>query len=246
MFKYFSVLMAYLLAMCKKQEILTNNESLVLVHSRQKEKDFSKGVAIGSIFPPDEDTHLEAVRYGSGSGFWKMLAFPLIHGKNVAGRILKLFLRLLTRPGSWLRIYGSRDFARESMILLFMQHINSRLRFRRGLINLRSSISFGKPPSAFMPLARELAEATSQEIDGSPFVMVTEGLMGTPTTAHILGGCVIGDGPAKGVIDREQKVHGYENLYVIDGSAVSSNPGVNPALSITAMAERAMSKIPEK
>ncbi|MFH0758758.1 MAG: GMC family oxidoreductase [Bacteroidota bacterium] len=227
-------------------QIRTNNESLVLVHSRQKEKDFSKGVAIGSIFPPDQDTHLEAVRYGSGSGFWKMMAVPLTHGKSVAGRIFKLTWRLITRPASWLRIYVSRNFAEDSMILLFMQHLDSTLRFKRGLVNLRSTISQGEPPSAFMPLARELAEATSRVIDGTPFVMATEALTGTPTTAHILGGCVIGKDIKTGVINKEHKVFGYSNMYVCDGSAISANPGVNPALTITAMTERAMAGIPEK
>ena len=227
-------------------QIRTNNESLVLVHSRQKEKDFSKGVAIGSIFPPDKDTHLEAVRYSSGSGFWKMMGVPLTHGRSVMGRILKLVWRLISRPASWLRIYVSRNFARESMILLFMQHLDSTLRFSRGLINLRSSISVGEPPSAFMPLAKALAETTSEVIDGTPFVMATEALTGTPTTAHILGGCVIGEDARTGVIDRDHRVFGYRNMYVCDGSAISANPGVNPALTITAMTERAMAKIPLK
>jgi len=125
-------------------------------------------------------------------------------GKVWWGRMLKLLGRLLTSPIPWLRVYFSRNFA------------------------------------------KELAEATSRVLDGTPFVMATEALTGTPTTAHILGGCVIGKDPDRGVIDRDQKVFGYENLYVCDGSAISSNPGVNPALTISAMTERVMSKIPGK
>ncbi len=227
-------------------QIRTNNESLVLIHSRQKEKDFSKGVAIGSIFPPDNDTHLEAVRYGSGSGFWKMMGVPLTHGSTVVGRILKLGWRLISRPASWLSIYATRNFAEDSMILLFMQHLDSTLRFRRGLVNLSSTISQGNPPSAFMPLAKALAETTSEVVEGTPFVMATEALTGTPTTAHILGGCVIGKDAQSGVINKAHEVYGYKHMYVCDGSAISANPGVNPALTITAMTERAMSGIPEK
>ncbi len=226
------------------EQIRTNNESLVLVHSRQREKDFSKGVAIGSIFPPDKDTHLEAVRYGSGSGFWKMMGVPLTHGASMIVRVSSLLRELVTRPASWLRIYTCRNFAEESFILLFMQHLDSTLRFTRGLINMRSRVSAGTAPSAFMPLARELAEATSDVVDGKPFVMITEALTGTPTTAHILGGCVIGRDPGTGVIDQDQQVFGYKNMYVCDGSAISANPGVNPALTITAMTERVMGKIP--
>ncbi len=228
------------------EQIRTNNESLVLVHSRQKEKDFSKGVAIGSIFPPDRDTHLEAVRYGSGSGFWKMMCVPMTYGHSIAGRMLKLLWKLLSSPVSWLRIFVSRNFARESVILLFMQHLDSTLRFRRGLVNMRSGMSKGEPPSAFMPFASELAHATADVVHGTPFVMLTEVLAGTPTTAHILGGCVIGKDAATGVIDKDHQVFGYSNMYVCDGSAISANPGVNPALSITAMTERAMERIPVK
>jgi cholesterol oxidase len=228
------------------QHIRTNNESLAGVHSRKRDKDFSKGVAIGSIFPPDADTHLEAVRYGSGSGFWKLLAVPITHRKTVLGRILNLLWRLISRPGSWLRIFFSRNFAKESMILLFMQHLDSTLRLKRGLLSMRSTLSSGPAPSAFMPLAKQLADSTAEEVDGTSFVMATEAILGTPLTAHILGGCVIGKDKDSGVIDTDHRVFGYKNLYVCDGSAISANPGVNPALTISAMTERAMSKIPEK
>ena len=223
--------------------VRTNNESLVLVHSKDRNRNFSKGIAIGSIFPPDGDTHLEAVRYGDGSGFWKMMGVPLTHGKNMTHRLLKLILHLLTKPWSWLQIYFSTNFAKESMILLFMQHLDSTVKLKRGLLNLHSRITTGEPPSAFMPLAKELAENTANEIHGKPFVMVTEALTGTPTTAHILGGCVIGKNAEEGVIDVDHKVFGYKNMYVFDGSAISANPGVNPALTITAMTERASRKI---
>ncbi len=226
--------------------IRTNNESLALIHSSDRNKDFSRGVAIGSIFPPDHETHLEPVRYGSGSGFWKILAVPLTHGRTMAGRILKLIWSFLSRPLRWFRVWFSRDFAKESVILLFMQHLDSTLKLKRGVLNLRSVLSSGPAPSAFMPLARHLAEATAREIDGAPFVMVSEAILGTPLTAHILGGAVIGENASTGVIDRDHQVFGYKNLYVCDGSAISANPGVNPSLTITAMSERAMSKIPKK
>jgi cholesterol oxidase len=168
----------------------------------------------------------------------------LVHGRSVVERILKLCWSFIRRPLVWLRIYFSRDFAKESVILLFMQHLDSTLRLKRGLINMRSTVSTGPAPSAAMPLAKELADATSEEVEGNPFVMVTEAILGTPLTAHILGGCVIGKDASSGVINPEHKVFGYENLYVCDGSAISANPGVNPALTITAMTERAMSLIP--
>jgi cholesterol oxidase len=226
--------------------IRTNNESLVLIDSRDYTKDFSKGIAIGSIFPPDENSHLEAVRYGSGSGFWKLLGVPLTHGKNALARTGKLFYHLFRHPFSWLHIYLTKDFAKQSVILLFMQHINSTLRLKQGLFGMRSEMSEGVAPTAFMPESKYLAEHVSTIIKGKPFVLITEAITGIPTTAHILGGSVIGKSISDGVIDKDQKVFGYHNMYVCDGSAVSSNPGVNPALTITAMTERAMDKIPKK
>ncbi len=227
-------------------DIRTNNESLIQVYSPKGEKDFSKGVAIGSIFPPDEDSHVEPVRYGSGSGFFKLMGVPLTFGKNGWNRAGKLFKLLFTKPGSWLRIYFSKNFAEDSVILLFMQHLDSTLRFKRGWLNLNSTVSAGKAPSSFIPRAKELAEHTSEVIKGKPFVLSTEAFLGIPTTAHILGGAVIGDSPETGVIDKQHKVFGYQNMYVCDGAAISANPGVNPSLTITAMSERAMSFIPKK
>ncbi len=227
-------------------DIRTNNESLIQVHSPERKKDFSQGVAIGSIFPPDEDSHVEPVRYGSGSGFFKLMGVPLVFGKNGWSRAGKLLKILVSRPGSWLRIYFSKNFAEESVILLFMQHLDSTLRFNRGWFNLNSAVSTGKAPSSFIPRAKELAERTSAVIKGKPYVLSTEAFFGIPTTAHILGGAVIGTSPETGVIDPQHKVFGYENMYVCDGSAISANPGVNPSLTITAMSERAMSFISKK
>ncbi len=227
-------------------DIRTNNESLILVHSKQKDKNFSEGVAIGSIFPPDKDSHVEPVRYGSGSGFFKLMGVPMIFGKNGFIRTIKLFGRFIAHPVSSFRIYFSKNFAEESVILLFMQHLDSTLKFKKGWFNLGSRVSTGKAPSSFIPRAKELANRTSEVTDGKPFVMATEVFFGIPTTAHILGGAVIGGTSDTGVIDSKHQVFGYKNLLVCDGSAISANPGVNPSLTITAMTERAMSLIPNK
>jgi len=226
--------------------IRTNNESLVLVDSREYSKDFSKGIAIGSIFPPDENSNIEPVRYGTGSGFWKLLAVPLTHGRNIFVRTGKLLFHLIRHPFSWFHIYFTKDFAKQSVILLFMQHLNSTLKLRRGLFKLRSQMSSGDAPTAFMSESKSLSEQFSEIINGKPFVLITEAVTGIPTTAHILGGSVIGRSASEGVIDVNHKVFGYNNMYVCDGSSVSSNPGVNPSLTITAMTERAMDKIPAK
>ncbi len=228
------------------KHIRTNNESLVLVCSKDKSKDFSQGVAIGSIFPVDKDSHLEPVRYGSGSGFWKTLGVPLTHGSNLVIRFFKIFFQLISNPLIYFRIYFPKDFAKQSVILLFMQHLDSTINFKKGIFNLKSKMSEGVAPTAFMSLSKKLADKTAEIVDGKAMVLITEALTGIPTTAHILGGSVIGQTAETGVIDARHRVFGYKNMYVCDGSAISANPGVNPALTITAMTERAMSFIPLK
>jgi len=127
-----------------------------------------------------------------------------------------------------------------------MQHLDSTLSLKRGLFSLKSNVTVGNAPTAFMPESKKLAEQMSEIIKGKPFVLVTEAISGIPTTAHILGGCVIGASADEGVVDINQKVFGYTNMYICDGSTISSNPGVNPSLSISAMSERAMAQIAPK
>jgi cholesterol oxidase len=224
--------------------IRTNNENLTIVVAKKSDKDYSKGIAIGSIFPPNEDGHIEPVRYRAGSGFWKIAALPMIFDKKAIVRIPKLLLKMIFQPWIIGRAILSRDFARQSVILLFMQHLDSTLKFKRGLFKLNSSISTGKKATPFIKEAEKLANKMAEVIGGRPFMLNTDILTGAPSTAHILGGAVIGDSPERGVIDTEQKVFGYKNMLVCDGAAISANPGVNPSLTITAMSERAMSKIP--
>ena len=127
-----------------------------------------------------------------------------------------------------------------------MQTINSTLRFKSGWFRLKSTMEEGPAPTAFIPEAKELAERYSKIVDGKPTVLLSETLLGIPTTAHILGGAVMGKNIKEGVIDKDNRVFGYHNMLICDGSMISSNPGVNPSLTITALSERAMSKIPAK
>jgi cholesterol oxidase len=226
--------------------IRTNNENLSLITSKNKDLNLSEGVAIGSIFPPNKDGHVEAVRYGKGSGFWKIPTIPMVYGKNVFIRIFRLIKQLLFHPLDWIGMYFKRDYANKTIILLFMQHLDSTINFKRGWFNLTSKVSEGTKPTPFIPMAKSIADHVAKEINGKAFMMSTDILTGAPSTAHILGGAVIGRNTTEGVIDIDQKVFGYENMFVCDGSAMSANPGVNPSLTITAMTERVMSKIPKK
>lgn len=226
--------------------IRTNNEALILNTTTKKEYDFSKGVAIGSIVDVDENSHLETVRYGKGSGAWRTLMVPMISEENFFLRVIKLMAVPFIRPLEWLRVLSVKDYAKSTSIHLFMQHLDSTLIFRRGLFGLRSFLSKGAAPSAFIKEAHTLARKYCDIIKGRPMVMFTETLTGIPSTAHILGGACMGSSPQEGVIDKDNKVFNYENMYIFDGSMISANPGVNPSLSITAISEYGMSKIPPK
>lgn len=228
------------------RDIRTNSESLVGVTAYGRDKVFSDGIAIGSILETDDNSHLEPVRHPAGSGIWRMLMSPMIRGGAFPVRILRLIIDLLIHPVKNFRIFFVDDWAKRTQILLFMQTLDSTLRFNRGRFGLKSQMDRGNAPTAFLRESYDLAHRYARIVNGKPTVLLTETLMGIPTTAHILGGAVMGRDREEGVIDNENRVFGYENMYVCDGSMISANIGVNPSLTITALTERAMSRIPEK
>jgi len=226
--------------------VRTNSESLIGITVTDNETDFSEGIAIGSILNTDQHSHLEPVRYSSGSGFWRLLMSPMVRGKTLPQRIGNAVKALISNPVKWLKTFFVWNWAKKTQILLFMQTLDSTLKFSLGKFRMKTSMEEGIAPTAFIPEAVQLAEQYATIVDGKPTVLATETLFGIPTTAHILGGAVMGADASEGVIDKENRVFGYENMYVCDGSMISANPGVNPSLTITALAERAMSKIPPK
>ncbi|MFC2133751.1 GMC oxidoreductase [Bacteroidota bacterium] len=226
--------------------VRTNSESLMGVIAPQKETVFSDGIAIGSILHTDKHSHLEPVRYPSGSGFWRLQISPLVQGKNVFTRLLKAKWEIFKHPIRYFKFYFVRDWAKKTQILLYMRTISGTLRFTKGKFRMKSSIGDGTLPTAFLPEGVELAQKYSKIVHGTPGALLSEIVLGIPTTAHILGGAVMGKDSSEGVIDKNNKVFGYENMYICDGSMISANPGVNPSLTITAISERAMSKVKGK
>ena len=232
--------------------VRTNNEALLGIIQPDPEADVSHGIAITSILHTDDHSHIEPVRYGAGSGFFRLLGLPHSPGRTIPGRLLGAAGRFARHPVRWTRALTLPDWASHTQILLYMRTLESTLSFRlgrsvytgfgRGLV---SRVDPGSTaPSAFIDEAADLARRWADKTQGVAMTLLTETILGTPTTAHILGGACMGSTPEEGVIDSEHRVFGYDGLYVIDGSAVSANPGVNPSLTITALAERAMSKIP--
>ncbi len=226
--------------------IRTNSESLSGITAYDKQTVFSDGIAIGSILRIDDYSHVEPVRYPAGSGAWRLLMAPMAHGRNIFVRIGIFLWDWLSQPVKNLKIYFVDDWAKRTQILLFMQTINTTLRFSKGLFGMKSGIANGETLPAFIPEAKDLAEKYAKIVNGKPTTLLTEMILGIPLTAHILGGAVMGESEEEGVIDKYNRVFGYKNMYVCDGSMISANPGVNPALTITAISERALSRIQNK
>lgn len=233
-------------------QVRTNSEVLIGVTSRRADLDMSEGVAITSILHTDDHSHIEPVRFSSGSGFFRLLAMPHGPGRNVLIRLWNAIRRIARHPRRALHQLFVRDWAKSTAILLYMRTLEGHIRLELGRkateffrLGLRSKPGRGPLPTAAIPEATKLTDLFAEEVDGFPGSVVTETLFGIPTTAHLLGGACMGTGPEDGVIDHRHRVFGYDGLFVIDGSAVSANPGVNPSLTIAALAERAMSFIPE-
>ncbi len=235
------------------KNVRTNNEALIGVVAPDEEN-LSEGIAITSILHTDEHSHIEPVRYGSGSGFFRLLALPHAPGPTAAARLAGAVRGFAQNPKAWARALSVRNFAEQSQVLLYMRTLESTITLRRGRSlrtgfrpGLVSELPEGSPaPTAFMEEANDLAERFAKKTHGVKMTLLTETLLGVPSTAHILGGAVMAKSAAEGVIDERHEVFGYPGLYVIDGAAISANPGVNPSLTITALAERAMSKIEPK
>ncbi len=228
--------------------VRTNNEALIGVTTKRKDLDLSKGIAIGSILETDDHSHLEPVRYPEGSGAFRLLGAPQVNGDTFFSRLVKLITATARHPIDTTRAYFVKDWAKSTLILLYMRTVDGHLRFelKKDKRTVGTALAEGPAPTANIPEAGELARRVAEKIDGVPMTLVTETLGGIPTTAHILGGACMGRSADDGVIDHQHRVFGYDNLYVVDGSAISANPGVNPSLTITALAERAMSFVPPK
>jgi cholesterol oxidase len=233
--------------------VRTNSEVLVGVTTERRDRDFSEGVAITSFLQTDERSHLEPVRYPRGSGFFRLMAMPHAPGQTFFLRIANATGLALKHPWKTIKALLTPDFGRFAIILLYMRTDDGRLAFRLGRTarnlfrrGIVTEVSAGAAPTASIPEATDLAHRVARIADGYPMSMATETILGIPTTAHILGGCAMGRSAEEGVIDDRHQVFGYPGLYVIDGSAVSANPGVNPSLTICALAERAMSFIPPR
>jgi cholesterol oxidase len=232
--------------------VRTNTESVQTVTAPDDRRDFTQSVAISSSIYPDPDTHIEVVTYGRGgdamSGLFTAMTGP---GTRVT-RPLKWIAACLRHPLRTLRMLWPFGWSRRTLILLVMQTLDTAMRLvpkRRLLgrgVRLQTEQDPERPNPTYIPAAQRAAEWFAERIGGVAQSNLTESALNIPTTAHILGGAVIGSDPESGVVDTSNRVFGYENLLVCDGAAIPANPGVNPSLTITALAEHAMAEIPPK
>jgi cholesterol oxidase len=232
--------------------IRTNSESIQSVTAMDDERDFSRSVAITSSIYPDPDTHIEVVTYGEAgdamSGTFTAMTGP---GTRLT-RPLKWIAAMLRHPLQTLRMRIPHRWSRRTVILLVMQTVDAAMKLQpkrkllgRG-VRLQTEQDPDRPNPIFLPAAAQAARWFAKRTGGIAQSALTESIQNVPTTAHILGGAVIGADPESGVVDADNRVFGYEGLMVCDGSAMPANPGVNPSLTITAKAEHAMSHVPPK
>jgi cholesterol oxidase len=228
--------------------VRTNSEAIVGAGGRKARPELTRGVAITSSIHPDETTHIEPVRYPPGSNAMGLLSTVLVDGGEGPPRQVKFLASIVRHPITFLRSLSVHRWSERSIILLVMQSRDNSIALRRNkkLGVLVSRPGEGEPNPTYLPVANQAAREVADMLDGDPWGAWNETILDAPTTAHILGGCVVGDSPEAGVIDPYHRVYGYEGLSVADGSAVSANLGVNPSLSITALTERAMSFWPNK
>ncbi len=225
----------------------TNSEALTGALMPDITTDYSKGSAITSSFFPDEHTHVEPVRYGKGSNSMGLLQTVMTDGFDIKKRRKQWWSIVLRNPSLLKRILDIRKWSQRTVIALVMQNVDSSLtvKAKRGALGwkLTSTNNSVNPNATYIPAANEVVRKIADANGGIPGGNWGD-LFGMPFTAHFVGGCVIGDSVDTGVIDPYHRVWNYPTLHIVDGSSITANLGVNPSLTITAQAERAISMWP--
>jgi cholesterol oxidase len=226
----------------------TNSEAILGARAFRSDVDFTRGVAITSSFHPDEHTHIEPVRYGKGSNFMGLLTTALADGGG-RSRPMTWLGQVARHPAMFLRNLSMRRWSEQTIIALVMQTRDNSITCytKPGLFGRRltSKQGHGEPNPTWLPVGHEAVRRVAGHIDGFAGGGWND-VFNIPMTAHFLGGAVIGGSPDSGVIDPYQRVYGHPGLHVVDGAAISANLGVNPSLTITTQAERAMALWPNQ
>lgn len=235
------------------QQVRTNSEAVTGVLSKNPRTDLSHGPTISSHFFLGAHTHITQNRMPPSYSFMKLYSGPLVNGDQPRQRAWKTLLSFVRNPVAATASMRARNWHKRISLLTVMQQAESQVAFTYGRSaftlfrpGLVSQMPKGQRIPTYLPEANQATQAFAQASDGIAHNSLLESLLGMSVTAHILGGCAISDSPEHGVINPQHEVFGYPGLYVVDGAAIPANVGVNPSLTITAMAERAMSLIPPK
>jgi cholesterol oxidase len=226
----------------------TNSEAIVGAVADTTEQDFTRGVAITSSFHPDSVTHVEPCRYGRGSNSMGLFQSLLTTPRPGRERWQVLLSEIARRPLELASLLDVREWSQRGVIALVMQTVDNSLtvrgvRGRLGRWHLTTEQDGTAPSPTYLPVAHEVVRRIAEQIDGIATGSIFENI-DAPVTAHFVGGCVIGVDADRGVVDAYHRVFGHPGLHIVDGSAVAANLGVNPSLTITAQAERAMAMWP--
>jgi cholesterol oxidase len=233
--------------------VRTNSEAIVAALSPNPDEDLTRGAAISSHFHANAHTHITQNRFPPGYDFMRWYMGPLTDGAAAFRRALITIARIMFHPILTLRALFARNWHKRIAVLTVMQSLDSQIAFRRGrrpvwpfkpLLHSSPGASGGTP--AYIPEANEAARKLAEHIGGTPHNNVLESIGNASVTAHILGGCAIAAEREAGVVDIDHQVFGYPGLFVTDASAIPANVGVNPALTITALAERFSERFPRK
>jgi cholesterol oxidase len=236
------------------QRVRTNSEALLGAGARRATVDFSEGIAISADVRVDDVTHVQPVRYPKGSSFMRLLSGPLIEARNETfwRRTWRAVGAILRHPQDFLRSLIGARWAERTTILLVMQRVENfmNLRWRRGSLlaapGMRAERDLTRPVPGEIPQAHRVVRDFAARAGAVPMGNLAETLFDMAATAHLIGGCPMGASAEEGVVDPQCRVHNYPGLYVIDGTVLPANPGINPSLTIAALAEYAMSFIPPR
>jgi cholesterol oxidase len=230
------------------ENILTNSEMIAGVGGAPEK--LNHGIAISRVFNPDENTHIELCKYPDGSGAMMRLGVMAAGDGNGLVRTAKMLGNMIMHPINTLRFFFETDVAKKSVVLLIMQSIPNAMKMKLKKGWFGNSLQFenesGLKVPSYIPIGQEVVHRYAAKSNAVAMNAFSEVLFNMSTTAHILGGCPMGKTAAEGVVNENFKVHGYDNFYILDGSIMPCNLGVNPSLTITALSEYAMSKIKEK
>ncbi|MBK7337741.1 MAG: hypothetical protein IPJ00_16980 [Saprospirales bacterium] len=225
------------------QNLRTNSESLCgVTNAREK---MNHGVAISSVFQADEHTNIELVKFPNRSGLLMRLGAPAAGPGSIPLRLLKMIAAGFKNPWKTLKVLFSRDLAQNGIVLLVMQTLDNSMRmiWKNGRMKMDNTAEEYRRVPAYIAAGQEVMHRFADKTGGVAVNSITEIGLNMASTAHIIGGCPMGRDAAGGVVDERFAVHNYPNMYIVDGSVIPCNPGVNPSLTITALAEWAMEHV---